>query len=237
MIFTCQRMRVALCAAFVLLEAFLFVFLQCAQGAAVRASSYAAVVLACLFCILFASRRLSYLFTQAALLCTVGADYFLVWIEEREQLPAMILFLLAQAFYFLRLYFEDMDAVRKRVHLAVRGALTVATVLLTAWVLGDKADAVAFVSMAYYANLLLNLVFSFLQNGARSLLSWGLVLFILCDTVVGLSCMGPYLTIPADSFLWGLINPGFNLAWVFYLPSQVLLAFSLMEKATRRPLR
>lgn len=225
-----KRCLLALGATFIATEAFLAVFLQCTSGASVRISSYLSVVLACLFCVTFACRTASYFFTQAALLCTVGADYFLVLIEERQQLPAMILFLLAQIFYFLRLYFEDASKGRRCVHLAVRGAAVAAALLLTVVVLGEKADAVALVSMAYYACLILNIVFSFLQNGARSLFSWGLVLFVLCDTVVGLSCIGPYLTIPADSVIHVLLNPGFNLAWVFYLPSQVLLAFSLADR-------
>ncbi len=223
-----------LCVSFVLIEGFLGVFLQCAEGDAVRVSSYASVVLACLFCVAFASRHLAYWFTQAALLCTVGADYFLVLIVEREQLPAMIFFLFAQTFYFLRLYFEDKNKTRRRVHLAVRAGTVAVALLLTVLVLGEKADAVALVSMAYYASLLLNVVFSFLQNGFRSLFSWGLALFILCDTVVGLSCIDPYLTIPTDSFLHVLLNPDFNLAWVFYLPSQVLLALSLLGKSKEK---
>lgn len=228
-----KRCFLALGAVFVATEAFLAVFLQCTSGASVRISSYLSVVLACLFCVTFANRTASYFFTQAALLCTVGADYFLVLIEERQQLPAMIFFLFAQTFYFLRLYFEDNDKVRRIVHFAVRGGSALAVLLLTTVVLGEKADAVALVSMVYYVFLILNTVFSFLQNGARSLFSWGLVLFVLCDTVVGLSCIGPYLTIPADSVIHVLLNPGFNLAWVFYLPSQVCLALSLIAKDTQ----
>ena len=52
-----------------------------------------------------------------------------------------------------------------------------------------------------------------------------LVLFLLCDTVIGLQVMGAmYLPIAEGSFLHSLLNPGFDLAWAFYLPSQVLLA-------------
>ena len=59
-----------------------------------------------------------------------------------------------------------------------------------------------------------------------------LVLFLLCDTVIGLQVMGGmYLPIDDGSLLSRILYPGFNLAWLFYLPSQVLLA--LQNKISR----
>ena len=142
----------------------------------------------------------------------------------------MIFFLFVQTFYFSRLYLEDTCKARRRIHLYLRLSLSVAALLLTYAVLGETCDALALVSMAYYTNLLLNIVFSFLENGWRSLFTLGLVLFVLCDTLIGLACLGPYIMIPEDSFVWTLIYPGFDLAWAFYLPSQMLLSMSLCGK-------
>ena len=94
--------------------------------------------------------------------------------------------------------------------------------------LGTAADAVAIVSMFYYANLLVNIVFAFCQPHVTRLLAIGLTLFILCDTLIGLSCLDAYVAISEDSFIWKLIHPGFDLAWAFYLPSQTLIALSLL---------
>lgn len=57
------------------------------------------------------------------------------------------------------------------------------------------------------------------------LLPLAFALFLLCDTVIGLqvASMG-YLLIPEGSWVYRLIFSGWNLAWAFYLPSQVLLA-------------
>ena len=57
------------------------------------------------------------------------------------------------------------------------------------------------------------------------LLPVALVLFLLCDTVIGLqvASMG-YLPIGEGSWLYRVIFPGWNMAWAFYLPSQVMLA-------------
>ena len=59
-----------------------------------------------------------------------------------------------------------------------------------------------------------------------------LVLFLLCDTVIGLQVMGSlYLPMGEGSILSRILYPGFDLAWFFYLPSQVLLA--LQNKTSR----
>ena len=99
---------------FALAEIFLGVLLQIVSGRATEIIEYSAIILACLFCLLFAERSLSYIFTQAALIFTVFADYFLVYSEEIQQLPAMLFFSATQICYFLRLYFEDGDEKRKK---------------------------------------------------------------------------------------------------------------------------
>ncbi len=227
---TKERRKVLLWAVplFLITETVLGILLQTVGGVATRVCSYAAVVLACLFCALFASRSAAYFLTQAALLCTVGADWFLVMCDPREQLPAMIFFSGTQIAYFLRLWLADPSHPRRTVHLSVRAALSVLALLVTALVLGEKTDALALVSMFYYVNLLLNVIFAFLEEGI-SLLSVGLVLFALCDTLIGISCLDPYLPLPEDSFVWEIIHPGFDLAWAFYLPSQALLSMSLWK--------
>ena len=195
--------------------------------------SYACVVLACLFCAFLAQRSAAYLLTQLALVCTVCADWFLVIAEPREQLPAMLFFSCAQILYFLRILFSDGSHVRRRVHVTLRAVLSVAAALVTVLVLGKKTDAVALVSVFYYVQLLLNVTFAFLVGGV-SFFSVGLLLFSLCDTLIGLACMDPYLTLPADSFVQTLIHPGFDLAWAFYVPSQALIAASLCSPQKRK---
>jgi hypothetical protein len=77
--------------------------------------------------------------------------------------------------------------------------------------------------VCYYGNLILNLLFAFLNKDR--ILGLAFVLFLLCDTVIGLQvAAGGYLPIAEGSALYSLLFSGFNLAWFFYLPSQVLLA-------------
>ena len=95
----------------------------------------------------------------------------------------------------------------------------------------ENTDALALISLAYYANLVMNIVVSFTLLHKNKLLPIGFVLFLLCDTVIGLQmASGVYLNIQEGSMLHNMIFVGFNLAWFFYLPSQVLIALSSRRK-------
>ncbi len=231
-----KKLLVILSAAFLTVEAVLGVLLQTSQHLTPINLRYTAVVLACLFFILFAEKSLSFLFTMLALLCTVGADYFLVYSEEIQQLPAMLFFSVTQTAYFLRLYFEDKSKTRRLVHLICRAVLSLVAVVVTFGVLQSSADAVAVVSMFYYVNLILNIIFAFVNFEKPGVFAIGLLLFALCDTVIGLSLINTYLPLSEDSFIYKLINPGFDLAWAFYLPSQALLAVSLLPRNLKNDL-
>ena len=225
-----KKMLIILSALFLIIEAVLGVLLQTVQDKTPINLRYTAVVLACLFFVLFAEKSLSFMFTMIALVCTVGADYFLVYSEEMQQLPAMLFFSVTQIAYFLRLYFEDKSQIRRLVHLICRAALSTVSIVATFAVLGAGADAVAVVSMFYYANLILNIIFAFIALKKSWAFAIGLLLFVLCDTVIGLSLINTYLPISEGSFIYKLIYPGFDLAWAFYLPSQALLSISLLSK-------
>ena len=225
-----KKILLAASIAFLCVMAVLGVLMQTVQGSVPINLRYTAVVLACLFCVLFVEKSLAFVLTQAALLCTVGADYFLVWRTDMLQLPAMLFFSVVQIAYFLRLYFEDESQTRRRVHLGLRAALSVAAVGVTVMVLGKNCDAVAVVSMFYYANLILNAVFAFASFKKNAIFAIGLALFILCDSVIGFSLIDTYLPISEQSVIYKIIYPGFDLAWAFYLPSQALLAVSLLPE-------
>ena len=218
---------------FITLEIILGILLQTVQNSIPINLRYTAVIIACLFCFLFAEKSLPFLFTQIALLCTVGADFFLVYLEEIQQLPAMIFFSVTQIAYFLRLYFEDENKMRRKIHLILRAVISFLILLITFIVLQKNTDAVALVSMFYYANLILNAVFAFISFKKNPIFAIGLLFFILCDTVIGFSLIGTYLPIAEGSFIYKIIQPGFDLAWAFYVPSQSLLAISLLPNQNR----
>ena len=199
---------------FLLLQLALYVCILTCGGTALVATSYAAIVLCGLYALLMGKKEA--LFLRLGVLLTVGADFCLVVCHPIQRLWGMVFFLGAQVMYALQLGGRPW-------RWWLRGAVSLCALVVTALVLRENTDALALVSVCYYGNLILNLLFAFLNK--NRMLGIGFVLFLLCDTVIGLQvAAGGYLPIAQESVLYGLLFSGFNLAWLFYLPSQVLIA-------------
>ncbi len=228
-----KRFLIYAVSAFAIAETTLGILLHTSSGDPTLWFSFSSIVLACLFCTVFAERSWAYLLTQLALMCTVCADYFLIIAPVRQQLPAMMFFSVTQLSYFMRLYIYDENKLRRAWHIYIRASVSVIAVAATFIVLGSSADAVAVISMFYYANLITNIVFAFAEFKKNSIFAIGLLLFACCDALIGFAFLDGYLAIPADSIIYKIIHPGFDLAWAFYLPSQALLSISLFPRHLR----
>ncbi|MBO5312794.1 MAG: hypothetical protein J6B29_02400 [Clostridia bacterium] len=225
-----SKFKLPLVSVFLCLELALGILVQTAPADAVRWVSFSCVLLACLFCLLFWERSPLFILTQVGLICTVFADVFLVVLEPIIQLPAMVFFSVTQTCYATRLYLCQETQNVRRVHLILRISITLMALLLTVIVLGKGTDALSLVSLFYYANLILNVIFAFTMVKKCPLFALGLLLFLLCDTVIGLNVMADsYITDAQNSFILKLIDVDFNLAWVFYVPSQALISISLIK--------
>ena len=219
---------------FVLAECVSGVLAQCTDGLVWSASSFSSIVLVAVFFLLFMEATPSYIFTQLALVFTVAADYFLVLHNAKQKLAAMLCFSFVQIFYFARIHLELRSGKLRKIHIGVRIFVLLVTFGVTLFVLGKSADALAVISMLYYAMLLMNIVFSFMLKPHFSALSVGLLLFILCDTFVGLGFIENYFRVEKGSLLYFLANPPLNMAWIFYTPSQTLLGLSLFRQRLKR---
>ena len=211
-------------ACFLIAEAILYYFILTAGGQTLVVTSYLSIVL----CFLFALQGIeSTPLLVAGLACTVGADFCLVVSDPIQRLWGMVFFLGAQTLYAIHLHLKQPN----KIFLLTRIALTAAAGIVAAAVLKENVDALAVVSVCYYANLILNAVAAFTQWRRCKLLPIAFVLFILCDTIIGLqvASMG-YLPIAEGSVLHNLIFSGFNTAWLFYLPSQVLISLCCLVK-------
>lgn len=195
---------------------------------------FTSVLISASFMILSCAKTKSYLFMQIGLVCTVFADIFLVVIEPMIQLPAMIFFSCTQICYFLKIFFETKSKKEKLIHLIFRASLTVIVQIITIIVLKEKTDALSLVSMLYYTNLILNVIFAFIHFKKSPVLAIGLLLFLLCDTIIGLDIMASsYISGTALEAVNSLIS-GANWAWIFYVPSQALIASSLIRTKEKR---
>ena len=216
-----KSVRLAFWAVFLTLETVLYYFILTASGSLLVYTSFLAIGLCFLYALL-APGKCS-LWILSGLACTVGADFCLVICQPIQQLWGMVFFLGAQSLYAIKLHISRPS----KPLLAIRLGLTAVAVALVFLVLREKADPLAVVSLCYYANLIMNIVVSCTQFQKNKLLPVAFVLFLLCDTVIGLQVASSgYLPIPEGSLLHKIIFSGFNLSWFFYLPSQVLISLS-----------
>lgn len=212
---------------FIVVELVLCVLVQLLSGTLNTIVSFSSIVIAFLFPLLFIKKSANYIYTQIGLLCTVFADLFLVVIQPMYQIPAMFFFSITQICYFLKIYNSQKSQKIRLIHLITRSIVIVIAIIMTIIVLKDKTNFLSIISIFYYANLIINIIFSFITNKKSIIFSIGLILFACCDLLIGMSVLNEsYVKIPENSLLYFLVNPGFNLAWLFYVPSQTLIALS-----------
>lgn len=210
---------------FLLIEAILYALILTTGGKVLVCSSYLAIVLCFIYALVAVKNGRWPLL--AGLFFTVLADFCLVVCQPIQQLWGMIFFLGAQALYALHLQCRKPDKLR----LTIRLILIVIAEIICLVVLKSKTDPLAMVSVCYYANLVMNIVDAIVQRKQDKLLPAAFVLFILCDTVIGLQVVSTgYLPIGSQTLLHTILFVDFNLSWLFYLPSQVLIALSAHKK-------
>lgn len=225
-----KKYKLPLIILFALIQTVLFFLVQITHGKTNIIVSYSVVVLCCLFVTLYFEKTKKFAFTQAALFFTIMADLFLVALRPIQQLPAMIFFSITQICYFLRLYFNSKSEKEKHIHLIVRALASVISIIIAVIVLKRNTDAVSVISMFYYANLIVNIIFAFVQYKSSKLFAIGLLLFLGCDTLVGINALVTwYITSPNAQAISNAIFGSLNLAWIFYVPSQAMLALSLTK--------
>ncbi len=196
--------------------------------------AYICIITSCLFCILLSDGSQAYLYTQIGLLGTVGADFFLVFLPFQLRVPGMICFNVTQVAYFLRIYSEDENRSRKKAHLILRIAGCAFALAATVFVLGSRTDALSLLSLFYYANLIMNVIFSFAQFKKLGILAIGLLLFVLSDTLIGFDNLSSYLLIPRGSVIHIIMHLGNGLVFPLYIAAQVLIPLSLLPKKRKQ---
>ena len=205
------------------------VFAQLTSGNAWSAVCYSLILLDFVLALLLFKKNKAAYFTLAALLFTAIADFFLVASQPDREVLGVLFFIPAQLFWFLCVYISEENGKRRKIHLFVRIVFNVLSLFVPLLVLGEGADFLSVISVVYFANILLNAIFSLALVKRFPLLSLGLVLFLLCDIFVGLGSIDNYLKIEVGSFVFRLTHTGLNMPWIFYAPSQILLTLSMIE--------
>ena len=110
---------------------------------------------------------------------------------------------------------------------------------LVVFVIKDKYDYLCFISIFYFASLIQNIVVAFIIYKKNPYLAIGLLLFALCDIIIGLrSADGYYIFLEENSLIEKMIHSRFDHAWFFYIPAQTVIALSAKfekEKGAEAP--
>ena len=196
--------------------------------------SYICIISSCLFCALMSDGSRAWLYTQLGLIGTVGADFFLVFLPVQLRVPGMIFFCGTQLAYFMRIVSEDENPIRRRVNLILRALASVGGLILTPIVLGSRVDTVAMLSVFYYANLICNVMFSFLNFKQTGLFAIALLSFVLSDTLLGFQSLSDYFLIPRGSFIYYAVLFGKRIFYPLYIFSQIAIPISFALKRLKK---
>lgn len=179
------------------------------------AIKYAGILL-CLCFSLFCAARDGDKLVPPALLLTALADLFLLVANDHYAL-GVVIFLGAQSVYLLRLRLASQRSWRLlRFTLPLLAGLALYAL--------QMATPLNLLSALYFSQLLTNTILAWTLRGRRwRLFAAGLTLFIGCDLCVG-AFNSPALVPPS---LYRFTAVGM---WLFYLPSQVLIALSALPQ-------
>ena len=155
-----------------------------------------------------------------ALTLTAGADWFLL-VRNDHYAVGIALFLCVQTVYFLRLRRAGAPAAYPlRAGLALGAGLGL-------YALG-LASPVNLLAGLYFSQLLSNTILAWTRPGRPwRTFAAGLTLFVGCDL-----CVGLFNALPYASPLYPAVSVGM---WLFYLPSQVLIALSALPEKEANP--
>ncbi len=218
--------KISICL-FLLLELLLFPEIQESTQDVWSYMAFYSVALVALFALFVCRCRGAEHFIRLGLLLTLLADYFIV-IEHDSYLEGVTVFIFVQIAYFLYLVFREKRMAIRVANFLTRILLCAAIYLVASVFLGENADALSTVSVIYYANLLANVVFAFMCGRGEKIFAIGLALFAMCDFCVGVESLSYFYLGRDISHLF--YTESLNLSWLFYQPSQVLIALSLYFK-------
>lgn len=188
--------------------------------------TYASVVASFVYVLATLPKTRVELYQILAFAFTLVADYFLI-LKWNNYDIAMCFFLVVQLFYSTRVFLLAKSKKEKAIQGVLHGVVSVVAIILCKLVLKEGANLLAVVSVVYYFNLLVSLVFSFVHfkdSKTAKLLAFGLLCFALCDIHVGFETISNMFNLSAGNFIYDLSHMEISLVKIFYPPSQTLLA-------------
>ena len=195
--------------------------------------SYVSIIL-CLgygIYILFIKKDILSILMVSGLFFTAISDLFLVYLNPMlniiNQSIAMTTFSLTQISYAIILIISCKCRKELIANIITRVCLFIVLEIVAIIILKENYNYLILISLFYFANLVTNIIFAFIQKDNNLLFALGLLLFIGCDLVIGLQELCTIMSIPETSPLYKIVFTSLNVSWLFYLPSQVMLTTSI----------
>ncbi len=183
-----------------------------------------ALVLVCLGYSLYArSLDVEGCLCVTALAFTAAADFFLVALREAQLIPGLSMFLAAQLCWAGRLLYLE-EGKRRLTHLAL-WACTAGTLAVVAIIIARGADLLLLLGACYFSLLVTTALFAWLTP-KNLLFALGMTLFVGCDLFVMANNAGAYMDLADAPLFKAMSTVPFNMEWLCYGPSQMLLALS-----------
>ena len=183
---------------------------------------YSGVVLCLIFSIycVFKKKDKISLFIPLALVFTLISDYFLLINTDMDLfIPGLATFIITQLIYFLLISYKRRKRNEFILNIILRILISAILIFVASTLV--KIDWLVSLALIYFTQLLINFCYSvcLIKEDKKYLIFVsGLLIFIACDINVGLNNVHII-----DGIDYKIVN---YLMWLFYLPSQVLLACS-----------
>lgn len=222
-----RKPKILLLSLFLLLEAILYclILFVHTDWYVHRVICFSSVLIVSAFGWIFLKRK-EFFFVAASLSLTCAADFLLEIVYPMQQVLALSFFFITQFVYALYIC-SFSKRIENLIHLSLRALSTILAGVLAYLILKERLDFLSLLSVCYFWNLLLNIVFAFIHVKKHPLLAIGLLLFALCDFTLGLT-LGieeGYIELPKE--VVDILFLPFDFVWLFYTPSQVLLCLEI----------
>lgn len=191
--------------------------------------AYANVALCFAYSFAFLRKENHTILQCGAFACTCVADFFLILLEGAYKTTAMFFFLGAQLLYAVRVFLLCEGQKEKSLQIWLRIAASAASLICLLAVLKEDAQLLFAVSLVYYVNLVISLIFAFIhwkQGISVRLLAVGLLCFACCDLSIGFDFLIDIFSLGESSFLYFITHLPISFVTLFYPPSQTLLCLS-----------
>jgi hypothetical protein len=160
-----------------------------------------------------------------AFVFVIFADYYVMFFGGWE--ISSIFFSCAQLVYFVETLVLSFSVIEVIINIVIRVVLIGGFEGVVYAIFKKDFQIVEGIMAFYYINIIVNVIFALIHFRRNFFFPLGLFLFLLCDTYICLTKLNDQLHFTGQ-FIQAILNVEVNVAWVFYLPGQVLLALSIL---------